>query len=1286
MFLNQTYMKNTFLIILFAALAVLANGQATIINENIQSWTERTELGDYDQTISVSPSTNNGTVHMYNCKVLPTYTANGIGSQGAVFITGTTSGKLELPEVPSVSTIEFHLAAAASGRSIQLQRKDGSNWIDVTTFTNIGTNTVQAIYAINSSSPITLRLYNPSNNIFIHDIIVKSNDQTSIAEEPTGQTAGADIQSINTGSAIEVFKFKITDKGTSDTYSTKVTQLKINKISGTADLTDHISGAELFIGEEQVTTQAVSITDESITFPITSGNLDIPNNSSIELTLKISIKTTGIADNSTLAFGISQTDHGFTADPAFSGFASDFGAAVAGNTFTFKVDATHLTFSQQPPAAACPLSNLSPAIVVSATDVNGNVDVEFMSAITLTNSATLTTTNQTVTAVSGVSTFTDFQFTQTGTTTVSASGGSLTSATASAATTITVGDVTNPSASVSYQQSVVSWDNNTCSDEVMIVAKSGLAVTATPSGDGSAYTANTVFGTTGTEFDGGYVVYKGTASPQTITALTNGTTYYFTLFNRKGTFWSTGVTTSATPTELLFRSAATGDWATAAAWETSPNGTDWSAAASAPTEADATITIRNGHTITVSTSVTLDQVVIEAGGTLLHTAGTLTVANGVGDDVEIKNGGVFEWNSSEKPPVIKESAIVLVKTGGILRVSNSGMTGAGTGVNGPGIQYENGSILEYTPTYAFSTANVTYFPGAASNSSIIPVFRITSLSESVGSSSTTTINGILEANSSFAWQNNGTKIFRNGIKGEGTVSQSEGCGVWKINGVNAEIGGTGSITLSANGIDIWENTHVTITSNKNISGGKITIQSDASLTINPSASLDFSGTLINNAGQSGIVVKSGGSLRQSSSDIAATVEQSIDAASWSTWDDGWHLLSSPVASQSIAAEGAGFITSGDGNDYDFYAWSEPDNLWINFKNSSTEPTFSTVNGSGNFTVGKGYLVAYQQAGTKQFKGNLNVSDVSVTGLTKTNSSTSRAWHLLGNPYSCPITWDNTWTRSNVGAVCQVWSETLKDYSAITDGSIPVNNGFMVEVSANDASITIPAGKRTATPADFYKNSEEPALRLTVMAADSSSGKECVVRFNELSTTGFDAEFDGHYLKGYGPEFYALAGSEPLTVNTLPVVTNDLEIPLVFKPNNREAFFLIAEGVETLGAEAFLHDNLTGTLTNLRQEPRIAFSSTETDSPDRFTLRFASVGADQSATRVSPLVYSSHGQLVINNLTSGSTIQLVSLTGQVLLTLENRQETNLRLTPQVPRGIYLVRIVSPNYSGISKILL
>ncbi|MBK7710027.1 MAG: hypothetical protein IPJ37_02930 [Bacteroidales bacterium] len=84
---------------------------------------------------------------------------------------------------------------------------------------------------------------------------------------------------------------------------------------------------------------------------------------------------------------------------------------------------------------------------------------------------------------------------------------------------LTPADATALAASVLEASSVISWTAPAgCYSQVMIVVKDGSSVTATPSGDGSAYTANLAFGI-GTGFDGGYVVYKGTTSPQTVTGI-----------------------------------------------------------------------------------------------------------------------------------------------------------------------------------------------------------------------------------------------------------------------------------------------------------------------------------------------------------------------------------------------------------------------------------------------------------------------------------------------------------------------------------------------------------------------------------------------------------------------------------------------------------------------------------------------------------------------------------------------------------------------------------------------
>ncbi len=93
----------------------------------------------------------------------------------------------------------------------------------------------------------------------------------------------------------------------------------------------------------------------------------------------------------------------------------------------------------------------------------------------------------------------------------------------------------------------VVWTNPAaCFDEILVVAKAG-SVTATPSGDGSAYTPNANFGA-GTDLgSANYCVYKGTGNNITVIGLTNGMNYCFKIFTRSGTSWSSGVQVCAVP-------------------------------------------------------------------------------------------------------------------------------------------------------------------------------------------------------------------------------------------------------------------------------------------------------------------------------------------------------------------------------------------------------------------------------------------------------------------------------------------------------------------------------------------------------------------------------------------------------------------------------------------------------------------------------------------------------------------------------------------------------------------
>ena len=80
-----------------------------------------------------------------------------------------------------------------------------------------------------------------------------------------------------------------------------------------------------------------------------------------------------------------------------------------------------------------------------------------------------------------------------------------------------------------------------------------------------------------------------------------------------------------------YRTANTGNWASPGTWEIY-NGLFWSPAILSPSSASGAINIRNGHTVTVSGNTTVDQLTIDAGGTLDLISNTLTLdILGLGD-------------------------------------------------------------------------------------------------------------------------------------------------------------------------------------------------------------------------------------------------------------------------------------------------------------------------------------------------------------------------------------------------------------------------------------------------------------------------------------------------------------------------------------------------------------------------------------------------------------------------------------------------------------------------------
>ena len=281
-----------------------------------------------------------------------------------------------------------------------------------------------------------------------------------------------------------------------------------------------------------------------------------------------------------------------------------------------------------------------------------------------------------------------------------------------------------------------------------------------------------------------------------------------------------------------FRTIAGGNWNNPAIWESTPDSITWSAATVAPLQQDVqAVIIRDS--VMVNSPVTIDQLVIENGALLICDTIGLVIANGVGIDVEVKSGGVFAYY---KVPDYTNNSDVRIRTGATLRMLGSGMTDSAQGVNSVAHVYEDASVLEWANNASNagtpSSINVTFFPHV--NAATVPIFRFSAPAGSWGSNTPTTVNGKLEiaGGITLKLQHAGTKTFRNGITGAGRLNQN-GAGTILINGGTAELGDSGTIALTANGMRIDSNTVVVLSADKLIEGtGTLTIATGSDLVIN----------------------------------------------------------------------------------------------------------------------------------------------------------------------------------------------------------------------------------------------------------------------------------------------------------------------------------------------------------------------------------------------------------------------------------------------------------------------
>jgi hypothetical protein len=467
---------------------------------------------------------------------------------------------------------------------------------------------------------------------------------------------------------------------------------------------------------------------------------------------------------------------------------------------------------------------------------------------------------------------------------------------------------------------------------------------------------------------------------------------------------------------------------------------------------------------------------------------------------------------------------------------------------------------------------------------------------------------------------------------------------------NEDVNWVGNIAdWNTKGSDCWTGTHnfipdasfnVTIPSGLSFNPStssysecnNLIINSSASATVSYNAPLTVFGDLNVNPSNASLNIASGTSGNGSviiKGSISGSANVSRYFKAYTGASDGWHYISSPVNSMTIAS--SDFDPSGTNND--LYAWDEDDYLWRNYKGSYF-PSLDFVNGTG-------YMVAYQNNTSNHFIGTLNNTDISYSNLTKTLAK-GDGWHLLGNPFPSAIYWGTAdWALTNIGGVAKVYNEAAGTYTDISSNDIiPSTNGFFVQASVDASNnITIPASARVHDNSNNYKYPASSDLDETLNLLVNNNGNDfydvTTVGFRNDALSSFDWTFDSHKMFGQqtAPQIWTLSGGEQYSTNFLPFVYEELDLPLNFKAGINTTYHIVAQGIENFyqNSEIYLEDLQSSNIINLREQQIYTFEGKTSDDNARFILHFFGItDVDNASTDNQILIYKKDNDIFVKS--------------------------------------------------------
>ncbi len=397
----------------------------------------------------------------------------------------------------------------------------------------------------------------------------------------------------------------------------------------------------------------------------------------------------------------------------------------------------------------------------------------------------------------------------------------------------------------------------------------------------------------------------------------------------------------------------------------------------------------------------------------------------------------------------------------------------------------------------------------------------------------------------------------------------------------------------------------------------------------------------------------------------------------------WHDISSPVTTA---------VSSLFAGDYLKY-YNEQTNAYVQI----TATTTPLTPGKGFFygTTGSGYV-------TKTFSGVTNTGDVTFNYTKYTDG-----WNLAGNPYPCVLDWDLISIPSSLNGGFSIYDPLTNTYKYyITGGgaantaskNIAMGQGFMIQATSA-GSITFNNDMRTHGQTTFYKSAANEPL-LVLKSTGNNITTQTALRFRDDATNEFDRLLDVQKIIESSPDvpiLYTKSQNNEMAINSIPLTTlnSDAVIPLYFKAGKSGNYQISASELQSIDGNIsiYLKDVSEGYIQDIRQNPEYSFLYDTTEHIRNMLIYFkntSSITDNESNDGI--ICYANDNQLHVNFIDidpfmkgEEAEISVFSLTGQQIYSLKTNNASNTIELNNMPRAIYLVKVILDKKCYAKKIL-